>query len=467
MRRSLSVLVVDDDAEMRSFLKTLLTLRWDHRVTMARGGIEALELLKDELQPDLILLDICMPGMGGLEVLRQLDGLKEPAGGPSVVILSGVEEIKTVVEAMRLGAVDYLKKPFEEEELEIAIHRAMSQKEILEEVQNLREQIRARDEVIPLGNSPAMERVTKLVEQVADTDATVLLQGESGVGKEVVAHFLHQKSSRRRGPFVKLNCAALPPNLLESELFGYERGAFTGAQRQKPGRFELAHKGTIFLDEIGEADLMVQAKLLQVIEHGKFTRLGGKRDMEVDVRIIAATNLNLEAAVRTGSFRGDLYYRINVIGIVIPPLRERRDDIPALCQYFLETYNARYGRKRKGISKELMRLLMQYGWPGNVRELENVVKRVVALDGEEMVTQELLQTVGKTVREKADFIPLDLSGREGLSLKEIGQQAASRAEREAILAVLARTNWNRQRAAQILGVSSRTLFAKIKEYNLK
>lgn len=467
MRRPLSILVVDDCQEMLNYLKTLLALKWNHRVALAKGGEEALALLKGELQPDLVLLDICMPNIDGLEVLRRLGSLRGPKERPPVIILSGVENVKTVVEAMQLGAVNYLIKPFGEEELEIAIHRAMERSEHPEEVKTLRDQIRSKEPIIPLTKSKAMEKAVKLVEQVADTDVTVLLRGESGVGKDVVAHFLHQRSSRQRGPFVKLNCTAIPPSLLESELFGHERGAFTGAQRQKPGRFELAHKGTIFLDEIGEADPLVQSKLLQVIEQGKFSHLGGKRDIEVDVRIVAATNRDLETAVRAGTFRGDLYYRINVIGIVIPPLRERKDDIPGLCQYFLDQYNARYNRRRKEFSKELTRLLMQYDWPGNVRELENAIKRVVALDDEALVTKELLQAIARAGEKEANPLEVDLFKGEGLSLKEIGEKATSKAEREAILVALTRANWNKQRAAEILDVSPRTLFTKIKEYHLK
>jgi two-component system response regulator AtoC len=324
-----------------------------------------------------------------------------------------------------------------------------------------------------------MRAVKEMIDRVASTDATVLVWGESGVGKEMVARALHYQSPRRERPFVKVNCAALPLELLESELFGYERGAFTGAHRQKPGKFELANTGTIFLDEIGEMPLPLQAKLLQVLQDREFSRLGSRQDIRVDVRVVAATNKDLAKLVERGSFREDLYYRLNVVNVFVPPLRERREEIPILVEHFLDLYARQYGRPRQRVSASTMRLLMSYTWPGNVRELENIVKRIELLGTEDWVTHELsgrpqaplLETAPAALPRRlpaAGIVPADPPARwgDGMSLKEIARRAAQEAERDALKQVLDRVRWNRREAARLLKISYKTIRRKIDECGL-
>jgi two-component system response regulator AtoC len=311
-----------------------------------------------------------------------------------------------------------------------------------------------------------MDRIREVIDQVANTDVTVLIQGESGVGKEIVARFLHLSSLRKDKPFIKVNCAALPEELLESELFGYEKGAFTGAYRKKPGKFELAHNGTIFLDEIGDISPSLQAKLLQVLQDGEFSRLGGKADVHVDVRVLVATNRNLEEAVRDGRFREDLYYRLNVVNIDVPPLRERRKEIPVFVDHFLDKYGKKHNNNVRPPSQKLMRVFMRHQWPGNIRELENMVQRRVVLGDEAAIIEELSSdTKGKKILQRSKpqlqgpFPPI-------LPLKEVSRRAAMQAERQAILKVLGQTNWNRRRAAKLLNISYKAILYKIKQYGL-
>ena len=316
-------------------------------------------------------------------------------------------------------------------------------------------------------NSPKMEKMKSIIDQIAPTDITVLIKGESGTGKELVAKAIYAKSVRRDKPFVKINCAAIPRELIESELFGYERGAFTGADAKKPGKFELANGGTIFLDEIGEIHVSLQSKLLQVLQDGEFSRLGGNGNVNVDTRVIAATQTDLEQATEEGRFRKDLYYRLNVVSIYVTPLRDRKEEIPHLSDYFLRFYNNRYNRHHGSLSRETLRLFDQYDWPGNVRELENVIKRIVILDSEDSVIHDLWgngiprDELGEILGGERDFL------RElNLNLKEIGREASRRAEREAIQRALMRTRWNRTEAAHLLQVSYKSLLSKIKEYGI-
>lgn len=311
-----------------------------------------------------------------------------------------------------------------------------------------------------------MDRISEVIDQVAATDVTVLIQGESGVGKEIVARALHLNSPRRDKPFIKVNCAALPEKLLESELFGYEKGAFTGAYRRKPGKFELAHNGSIFLDEIGDISPPLQAKLLQVLQDGEFSRLGGKTDIQVDARVLVATNRDLDEAVRDGRFREDLYYRLNVVNILVPPLRERRREIPFFVNYFLDKYGKKYDKRPNPPSQKLMRMFIRHTWPGNVRELENMITRLVVLGDEADIIEELSSKgKGKEVLQESNsqfqnpFPPI-------LPLKEVSRRAETRAEREAILKVLGQTNWNRKRAAKLLNISYKAILYKIKQYGL-
>ena len=373
------VLVIDDSEGVRSYLASLLELR-GFAVDTAGDGRSALELLESGAAPDVVLLDVMMPGLGGLETLRRIREL-QPA--LPVVMLSVVGKAATIVEAMQLGAVDYLNKPFEEDELVRALARP--RRGAGADGAGGRATFES-----PLWQGPALARVRAVLEQIADTDVTVLIQGESGVGKEIVARAVHETSMRREGPFVKVNCAALPGTLLESELFGYERGAFTGAVARKPGRFELATGGTIFLDEIGEMSPALQAKLLHVLQDGRFARLGGNREIEVDARVVAATNRELAELAARGVFREDLYFRLNVVSIAVPPLRERTDELRELIDHLLRRAAARYRRPLPRLSPRLLRALERHPFPGNVRELENLLKRIVVLGSEEPVLRVLL-----------------------------------------------------------------------------
>lgn len=466
-----TILVVDDDSGIREYLASLLSLE-GYRVEAAPGGVEALARLDNGLKPDVVILDIMMPGMDGIETLAHL---REKDPELSVIMLSGVGQTATVVRAMKAGAYDYIHKSFEADELQMAVEKALERRRLTEEIQRLRARLLAQDTTDPIvGVSRPLQEMKELLDNIADTDVTVLVDGESGVGKELVARRLHRNSSRCENRWVKVNCAALPPDLLESELFGYEKGAFTGALKRKEGKFEYADKGTIFLDEIGEMSLSLQSKLLQVLQDREFCRLGGNDVLRVDVRVVCATNRDLRKAVEARQFREDLYYRLNVVNIRVPPLRERREDIPLLTRYFLHKYSEKYGRARLEVSDQLMAYFLSYDWPGNVRELENLVKRLVILDDERFLFSEFK---GRNVSPAAPApMPppatfsgenLDLDGSEPISLKDIAHRAAVDAERHMIAAVLEQTNWNRRKAAKILDVSYKTLLYKIRECGLE
>jgi two-component system, NtrC family, response regulator AtoC len=368
------VLLVDDDEEAGSLVAAFLQAH-GHRVDLVISGPGALTRLEETPPPDVCLLDVVMPGMGGIEALRRY---REKGGTVPIVMVSAMDEPQLVVQAMRLGANDYVTKPINHEELletiqrvvELRPMRASTSTSVIASVPSSKKS---------LGVSAAMRRVEALIDRVADADVPILITGESGVGKDVVSREIHGRSARKDRVFVKINCAALPENLLESELFGYERGAFTGAQRAKPGQFELADGGTLFLDEIGEMPAPLQAKLLQALQDGEFYRVGGQKKVKVDVRIIVATNRDLERAIRDGTFREDLYYRLNVVHIRIPPLRERREDIPALLAAFVDRYGRRYGRSASDVPPDVVSRFLSYDWPGNVRELENLVRRLMVL----------------------------------------------------------------------------------------
>jgi two-component system response regulator AtoC len=462
------VLAVDDAEGIRTYLKNLLSLK-GYDVLLAETGSRALELLQQGAQPEVVILDVMMPGMDGIETLRRIRELRPEV---PVIMLSVVGKAQTIVEAMNLGAADYLNKPFEEEELEIAIQRVLETENLKAEREELRERLRVHEEKELEGflwASAPLVRIREILAQVADADVTVLIHGESGVGKEVIARTLHELSNRRDAAFVKVNCAALPEDLLESELFGYEKGAFTGAHGRKAGKFEIADRGTIFLDEIGEMSPPLQAKLLQVLQDGEFSRLGGQTDVRVDVRVVAATNRNLEEMVQSGRFREDLFYRLNVVNVWVPPLRERRDEIPVLAEHFLRRYSRKYAREYRPISERLMRGFLEYAWPGNVRELENVVKRIVVLQSEDTIAEEIFgarrpaESPTAAAARVVSEVNLD---SEHISLREVGRRAAREAEREALRRVLYQTNWNRKKAARILEVSYKTLLQKIKECGL-
>jgi two-component system response regulator AtoC len=458
------LLVVDDAEGMRSYLANLLELR-GYDVDSAEDGRRALALLEGGAAPDAVLLDVLMPGLDGLATLariRELDPMLP------VIMLSVVGRASTIVEAMRMGAADYINKFFEDADLQATLENVLSRSALMRERHRLASQLTPSLESIVWASAP-MQRVRDLLERVADTDVTVLVEGESGSGKEVVARTLHEVSDRSAEAFVKVNCAALPEDLLESELFGYEKGAFTGAVSRKQGKFELAHGGTIFLDEIGEMSPALQAKLLQVLQDNRFSRLGGNREMHVDVRVVCATNRNLEEMVRQGGFREDLYFRLNVVRIVLPPLRERREEVPRLVEVFSQRFAARYDRGAWEPSDRLLKAFERYPFPGNVRELENMVKRIIVLENEEPIFEEILGyersgSAGSRLRELIDEIEAT-AGQ--IPLREVGRLAAQEAEREAIERVLQVTNWNRKQAARLLGVSYKTLLQKIRGCGLE
>jgi two-component system response regulator AtoC len=463
------VLVIDDDPGVRDYMEALVS-RQGYRVSAAADAEEALAGL-DRIKPDIITLDVVLPGIDGLETLRRL---KQRMPEVPVVMLSGHGQARNIVEAMRLGASDFLRKPFEVEELELAFQKALEKRALKQEVELLRGQARSATELLLLaGDSPKMVEVREIIEQVADTDITVLVRGESGTGKEVVAREIFQLSGRREQPFVKVNCAALPSELLESELFGFEKGAFTGAQKRKLGKFEYANNGTIFLDEISEMHPALQAKLLQVLQDGEFSRLGGEADVRVDTRIIAATNRNLEEAVADGSFREDLYYRLNVVTVHIPPLRDRKDGIPLLVDHFLTKNNEQYNKDVQQLSTETMDLLMRYHWPGNVRELENMVRRMVVLGNEQTVLEEIALKRPEPEPAESGGDPFDIeelgadvARGESIDLKAISRRAAQVAEKRVIERVLHQTRWNRKEAAERLQISYKALLYKMKENGL-
>jgi two-component system response regulator AtoC len=486
------IALVDDDPAFAAYLATLLGSR-GYEVRTHASGTDLLEsLARPGWAPDVVLLDVLMPGMDGLETLR---AARQSHPAVQVIMLSGSQVPATIVDAVRLGAVDYVVKPDDPEglgeaALEAAIRSAVEKVNLTSEVARLRAQVTEDpDGGQPCwGSGEAMRRVLTMVERVADSDVSVLLSGESGVGKEVIARELHRQSTRRTRPFVKVNCAALPAELLESELFGHERGAFTGAQQSRIGKFEFATGGTILLDEIGEMPLPLQAKLLHVLQDREFARLGSNRPVAVDVRVIAATNRDLEQMIRQGTFREDLYYRLQVIEIRVPPLRMRQDEILPLVEFFLLRYASRYGRPAIRPSAALRDALRGYAWPGNVRELENLIKRFVILQDEQLVRSELARVrpgpeaapetpavapAAAAVRPPAAIdapasrpavpAPVVPAAQPDESLPDLARRAALVAEREAIRRTLDHFRWNRRKAAERLGVSYKTLLNKMKE----
>ncbi|MBI4472679.1 MAG: sigma-54-dependent Fis family transcriptional regulator [Acidobacteria bacterium] len=452
-----SILVVDDDRSVRSYLSDFLT-SCGYSVECLESGDQAVARLAAGFSPSLIVLDIIMPGISGIEVL---ENVKKTNANVPVIILSAVGQTKTVVDAMKMGASDFLVKPFEEQELELAIENVFEKQKLKEEVKDLKRQLDQYNEQGEfLSTNPKMLKIREIAKHVSDTDVPVLLLGESGVGKEVLARFLHTNSSRRDKPFIKVNCAALPNELLESELFGYEKGAFTGAINEKPGKFELADKGTILLDEIGEMTSHLQAKLLHVLQDSEYSRLGGKRLVRVDARVLATTNVNLEEAVANGKFREDLYFRLNVIRLDIPPLRERREDIPILCNYFLYKYRERYKSNVEQLSPQLLDCLLRYDWPGNIRQLENAIKRYLILPDVDMTLAELKEPAGGAAA--APVKPKE----DSMSLKDVGSRAAEQAEKELVLRVLEETSWNRKQAARRLNICYKALLNKLKRWQI-
>ena len=446
-----TILLVDDDQAHRTMLKVNLAAE-GYAVNELTDGDEVLPYLKDH-EADLILLDMKMTRMDGLITLSVLlqAGFDIP-----VIVLTAFSSVESAVEAMKKGAYDYISKPVDIEELKILIERALSFRALSEENKLLKTRIKEEFSFANIiGKSPAMQRMFSTLTMVAPTDATVLITGKSGTGKELIANALHQHSQRRDRPFVKLNCAALHENLLESELFGHEAGAFTGASGRRKGRFELANKGTLFLDEIGDMSLQTQAKILRVIQEGEFERLGGSETIKVDVRLLAATHKNLEEMIEEGTFRQDLYFRLSVVPVALPPLSERATDIPELANYFLSRFAEKNRKDIKDFHPEALNLLMQYEWPGNIRELENTIERAVILCLAEQITPQDLppHLLSDEVRELQES-----NSQDGFTLRDM--------EREVIRSTLEKTGHNKSQAAKQLGVARQTLLNKIKEYGL-
>ncbi len=442
------IAVIDDEVNAAQALETLL--REDgYEVQSAHDGAGGLQLI-EKLDPDVVLTDLRMPGMDGLELLQRV---KQMRPDTMVLLMTAYGTVKTAVQAMKSGAEDYLAKPIDVDELEVVLQKTLEKKRLLEETRVLRERVahKYRLENV-VGESPQMLALFETIRQVAPSNASVLLLGQSGTGKELLAQALHQLSPRRNRPFIKVACAALPETLLESELFGHEKGAFTGALYTRAGRFEAADGGTLFLDEIGDISPTVQVKLLRFLEEREFERVGGNKTFKVDVRIIAATHRDLKKKIEDASFREDLYYRLNVIEIYVPSLRERTGDIPVLAHHFLHKYSESNGKDIRGISDDALALLLQHAWPGNVRELENAIERAVVLAREAVLTPSdfpTLQPAAQAVTRHGIAIP-------GSTLSEI--------QREAILRTLEAVGGSTSRAAAMLGISPRKIQYKLKEY---
>lgn len=441
------ILLIDDEPRVRASLKMVLEPMYE--IGEAGDAREGLEVFQRE-SPNLVLLDVILPGTDGLAVLQNMRA--EDRSVP-VIMLTGTKSVKTAVDAMKLGAADYISKPFDVEELRIIVDRTLNSQELEREVRTLRAQVVQRYAFHNLiGKSPAMQEIYSKIEQVADSRTTVLITGESGTGKELVAKALHYNSSRRDRPFIALNCAALPETLIESELFGHEKGSFTDATARRVGQFELAHTGTLFLDEIGDLSPITQAKLLRVLQEREFTRIGGVQPIKVDVRIVAATNQNLEELVRKNQFREDLYYRINVIALYLTPLRERGEDVPLLAKHFLAKRVDEEKRPQQEFSKEALELLTRYPWPGNVREMENIIEQAfIWSQGSRSIKPEHLPNMLKNDTRSSSLRDDTLAGR--LSL----EKAVMEFEREIILDALKRTNYVQTHAANLLGISRRML----------
>jgi two-component system response regulator AtoC len=448
------VLVADDEENLRLVLRTLLR-RHGYEVETAATGEEALSLV-DSFGPDVVLTDVRMPKMGGLDLLQTLRAKGNEA---TVIVMSAYGNMDLAIEAMKAGAYDYVQKPFKPDEVVLTLRKAEERESLRRENRALRDEIRKehRFEDI-LAKSPRMQEIFRTITKIADYKTTILVTGESGVGKELVARAVHHRSSRRGGPFVAVNCGAIPENLLESELFGHRKGAFTDAVQDRRGLFEEATNGTLFLDEIGELPLALQVKLLRVLEDEKIRRVGDTKDLQVDVRIVAATHRDLTAETKAGRFREDLFYRLNVLHIHCPPLRERREDIPLLIDHFLARNNARLGTRIRGLDTEARRLLYEYSWPGNVRELENTIERAMVLaESDQLVATDL----SERIREARDPVQLQLASGE-LSVKKTMRII----EEILIRRALQKTKGNRTRAAEVLEISHRALLYKIKDYEI-
>lgn len=445
------ILIAEDDEGMRMFVASALKKR-GYSVSEAETGEDALEKIRKE-PFDLIIMDVRLPGISGIEAL---DKIKEIDPRAIVLIMTAYGNREMALAAIKKGAYDYFSKPFEIEEMEVIINRSLEKRRLEEQVSQLRRELAGDHGTAGLVFADRqMERIYEVVERVSPTDSTVLITGESGTGKELIADLIHNRSKRRDMPFIKLNCVAIPEGLLESELFGHEKGAFTGAHARRQGKFELADRGTLFLDEIGDMSDPTQAKILRVLQEREFERVGGSRTIKVDVRIIAATNKDLKKKVAEGAFREDLYYRLKVMDIHLPALRERKGDIPILAEHFLELTTTRMGKKIKGFTREALDGLMNYAWPGNVRELKNVVERAVILTEQDLIDSTCLFM--------KDEKPGTIEPLSGHSL----DSALASIEKRMILDALGKAGGIQKRAAKLLGISERSLWHKVKKYQIK
>lgn len=446
------ILVVDDEKGMRDLLRKVLS-KEGYEVISAEDGEEGLNLIKEN-SFDIVIADLDMPVMNGIEMIKRA---KDFDPNITIIIITAYASIESAVEALKLGAYDYLIKPFEIDELKIVIKKAMERINLVSENKYLKQEI---DEKFyfpgVIGKSESMKRVIELIDAVSKTDSVVLIEGESGTGKELVAKAIHQNSPRKNNPFIVLNCGALSEGVLESELFGHEKGSFSGAFTQRKGRFELAHTGTLFIDEVGELSLSAQTRLLRVLQEKEFERVGGNYPIKVDVRIIAATNKNLEKEVKENRFREDLFYRLNVIKINVPPLRERKEDIVELANFFINKFSREMNKKIEGLSTEAIKVLKNYSWPGNIRELQNVIERAVVLCREQIITpRELPDNIAKETE-----IMSQIELRSGETLDE----AIERIEKSIILKALKKCGYSQTKTAEYLGVKRTTLRYKLEKY---
>jgi DNA-binding NtrC family response regulator len=457
MNKTPTILVVDDEPGMRTYMSTLLEAS-HYRVVLSDGGTDAISRIQRGLAPDLVLLDVNMPGLDGLETLEEMRKLGRSL---KIVMVSCVTDTKKVVRAIQLGAEDYLTKPVNRGDLEKALNKFEDERNGARQGEDgSAEVVRLSEDMLFVCASPPMRKIQSQATLVAGCDIPVLLLGESGTGKEVIATLIHQKSPRAKYPFLKVNCAAVPGELLESELFGYQAGAFTGATKSKPGLFEQGDKGTILLDEIGEMPPALQAKLLHVLQDHQFCRLGDRSTTKVDVRVIAATNIDIQEAIASKKLRTDLYYRLNGVSLRLPPLRDRREEIPILLKQFVEQMAEKYARPVPVISQPLIQACLTYNWPGNLRELQNFVKRYIVLCDEELAISELTggMELGK--------LGANGSGEDGNKLKSIVRNVKNEAEAIAITKALEQTGWKRKKAAALLGISYKALVYKVRQLEL-
>jgi two-component system nitrogen regulation response regulator NtrX len=450
-----TILIVDDEQSIRESLKGILQDE-GFRTLFAPNGEEGLNLVKED-NPDLVLLDIWMPGMDGLETLHRI---REGHPEQLVVMMSGHGTIETAVKATKLGAYDFIEKPLSLEKVLLCVQNAMKIGQLVEENRSLRARLAKDYEMI--GDSPAIRYLKEQISIAAPTSGWVLITGENGTGKELVARAIHHQSHRREKPFIEVNCAAIPEELIESELFGHEKGAFTGATAQRKGKFDQAHEGTLFLDEIGDMSLKTQAKVLRILQERKFERVGGHRTIEVDVRVIAATNKDLDEEIRTGNFREDLYYRLNVLPFHVPPLRQRIEDIPKLTHHFLDFFCSKESRETKSLTAEALDAMVSYSWPGNVRELKNIIERLAIMIPETVISERNLPAAITSRRQ----------GAKGPGTPSTGQtftfrEAREEFERDFLIQKLEENDWNVSRTAEAIEIERSNLHRKIKSFGIE